>query len=92
MLKIVEKSWMEFWAIHRRIDDRHRILGIVERGADVSSTSRIHAGERISLTDCNWSKGFVGRLWEAILERSVEVALLLSTMSGADECKFGIRI
>lgn len=30
MLKIMEKSWNEFWAYYWRITDRHRILGIFE--------------------------------------------------------------
>lgn len=30
MLRIIERSWNEFWAYYYRIDDRHRIPGIAE--------------------------------------------------------------
>ncbi len=30
MLKVVEKSWNEFWAVHWRIDHRHNIPGIFD--------------------------------------------------------------
>jgi len=48
--------------------------------------------ENMSLTYCHCSKGFVKKLWEAVLERPVEVELLQSVVSGAQECKFAIHI
>jgi SAM-dependent methyltransferase len=30
MLKVIEKSWNEFWAYYWRVEDRHRISGIAE--------------------------------------------------------------
>ncbi len=48
--------------------------------------------ETISLTYCECSKGFVQKYWEGILERPVEVELLESCVSGAQECKFAIHL
>jgi len=48
--------------------------------------------DNVSLTYCHCSKGFVKKFWEAVLERPVKVELLQSTMSGAQECKFAIRL
>ena len=50
------------------------------------------ADENISLTYCHCSKGFVNKLWEAVLERPVRVELIQSVVSGAQECKFAIHI
>jgi predicted hydrocarbon binding protein len=48
--------------------------------------------EKISLTYCHCSKGFVKKLWESVLERPVEVSLIQSVISGAKECKFAIQL
>jgi len=50
------------------------------------------ADETISLTYCNCSKGFVRKFWEAVLERSVQVELLQSVMSGAPDCEFRVHM
>lgn len=50
------------------------------------------ADENISLTYCHCSRGFIKKLWEAVLERPVRVELLQSTVSGAPECKFAIYL
>ena len=50
------------------------------------------ANEKVSLTYCHCSKGFVKKFWEAILERPLKVELLQSAVSGAKECKFAIHL
>lgn len=50
------------------------------------------ATERISSTYCHCAKGFVKKLWEGVLERPVEVELVKSVISGADECEFKIYL
>lgn len=50
------------------------------------------ADERISLTYCHCSKGFVKKFWEGVLERPVKVELIQSVVSGAQECKFAIYL
>lgn len=49
-------------------------------------------GETVSLTYCQCSRAFVERYWEAIVGKPVEVELLQSAVSGADECSFKIRL
>ncbi len=49
-------------------------------------------GETTSLTYCQCSRAFVQKYWEAILGKPVEVELLQSAVSGADECSFKIRL
>jgi len=46
----------------------------------------------VSPTYCHCSKGFVKTLWEAVLEKPVEVEFIQSAISGANECKFAVRI
>lgn len=48
--------------------------------------------EKISVTYCNCSKGFVKKFWENILERPLRVELMQSAVSGGSECKFAIYI
>ncbi len=48
--------------------------------------------ETVSSTYCQCAKGFVQRYWEAILERPVEVELLQSCVSDAEECKFAVHL
>ncbi len=48
--------------------------------------------ETIPLTYCQCSRGFVQKYWEGILQRPVEVELLESCVSGAQECKFAIHL
>jgi predicted hydrocarbon binding protein len=46
----------------------------------------------VSKTYCHCSKGFVKKFWESVLERSVEVELIQSAVSDANECKFAIHL
>jgi predicted hydrocarbon binding protein len=46
----------------------------------------------VSPTYCHCSKGFVKKLWEAVLEKPVDVELIQSVISGANECKFAIHL
>lgn len=48
--------------------------------------------QKVSLTYCNCSKGFVKKFWEGVLERTVEVELIKSSVSGARECEFAIHL
>ncbi len=57
-----------------------------------SLVNGLPAGETISLTYCQCSRGFVQTCWEAVLERRVQVELVKSCMSGADECEFLIHL
>jgi hypothetical protein len=50
------------------------------------------AGQMTSLTYCQCSRGFVQKYWEATLGRPVEVDLVESAVSGAEECKFVIHL
>ena len=50
------------------------------------------AGEKVSLTYCHCSKGFVKKFWEGVLERPVKVELIESVVSGAPECKFAVHL
>jgi hypothetical protein len=50
------------------------------------------AGQTASLTYCQCSRGFVQKYWEAALGRPVEVDLVESAVSGAEECKFVIHL
>ncbi len=57
-----------------------------------SLTKGLPAGETMSATYCQCSRAFVQKYWEGILERPVEVDLLETAISGADECKFRIHL
>ena len=48
--------------------------------------------EKVSVTYCHCSKGFVKKFWENVLERPVRVELMQSAVSGGSECKFAIYI
>ena len=48
--------------------------------------------QKVSITYCNCSRGFVKKLWEGVLERTVEVELIKSSVSGAKECEFAIHL
>jgi len=48
--------------------------------------------EKVSVTYCHCSKGFVKKFWENVLGRPVRVELMQSVVSGASECKFAIHI
>lgn len=50
------------------------------------------AEETVSRTYCHCSKGFVKKFWETALGRPLEVDLIQSAVSGADECKFAIHL
>jgi hypothetical protein len=50
------------------------------------------AGQTVSRTYCHCGKGFVKRFWETALGRPLEVDLIQSAVSGADECKFAIHL
>jgi predicted hydrocarbon binding protein len=47
--------------------------------------------EPVSATYCACSCGWYRRLFEALLDRPVEVALLSSILQGDDQCRFLIR-
>lgn len=47
---------------------------------------------KVSPTYCHCSKGFVKKLWEAVLEKPVKVEFIHSVISGANECKFAIHV
>ena len=46
----------------------------------------------VSPTYCHCSKGFIKKLWEAVLEKPVDIDFIQSAISGANECKFAIHI
>jgi hypothetical protein len=48
--------------------------------------------QTVSLTYCQCSRGFVQKMWEAILDRPVQVDLVESCAAGAPECKFAIHL
>jgi hypothetical protein len=48
--------------------------------------------DKVSITYCNCSRGFVEKYWEAVLQKSVKVDLLKSAISGAEECTFAIHL
>jgi hypothetical protein len=48
--------------------------------------------EKISITYCSCSKGFVEKFWESVLEKPVKVDLIHSAVSGTKECKFTIHM
>ncbi len=56
MLKVVEKSWSEFWAAYWRIDHRHRIPGIFEWDRQlvdfIETACQLHSGGRILDLGC----------------------------------------
>ena len=57
-----------------------------------SRISSLPPDQTISPTYCNCSKGYAEKFWEAVLGRPVEVELIQSTMTGADECQFTIHL
>ena len=48
--------------------------------------------ETVSPTWCLCSKGFVMKLWEALLGRPAKVELVESCISGAKQCKFAVHL
>ena len=56
MLKVIEKSWSEFWAAYWRIDHRHRIPGIFEWDRQlvdfIEAACKLHPGGRILDLGC----------------------------------------
>lgn len=48
--------------------------------------------EIMSPTYCQCSVGHVKTFWEEVLERPVKVDLIHSAITGADECKFAVRL
>ncbi len=56
MLRVVEKSWNDFWAAYWRIDRRHRIPGIFEWDCQlvdfIEAACKLHSGERILDLGC----------------------------------------
>jgi predicted hydrocarbon binding protein len=48
--------------------------------------------QKVSLTYCHCSKGFVKKFWEGVLEREVKVEIIKSAVSGAMECEFAIYL
>ncbi len=54
--------------------------------------NKLPAGEKISVTYCRCSAGFLKAYWEQVLERPVRVEVIHSIISGAKECKFAIHL
>jgi len=56
MLKVLEKTWDEFWATHWRIDDRHSIPGIFEWDRQlvnfIENVCQLSPGQRILDLGC----------------------------------------
>jgi hypothetical protein len=50
------------------------------------------SNKTVSPTYCHCSKAFVKKYWETILEKPVEVELIHSAVSGAQECKFAVHL
>lgn len=50
------------------------------------------AEEKLSLTYCNCSSGWFKALFESFLKKDINVDIIQSIASGADECKFNIYI
>ncbi len=48
--------------------------------------------ETVSRTYCQCSRGFMQKYWEGILGRPLQVELIASCISGADECEFVIHL
>lgn len=48
--------------------------------------------EKVSSTYCTCSKAFVKKIWEAVLEKPVEVELQESVISGGKTCRFKITM
>jgi predicted hydrocarbon binding protein len=57
-----------------------------------SLLSGLPENQKVSLTYCHCSKGFVKKFWEGVLERDVKVKLIKSVASGAQECEFAIYL
>lgn len=57
-----------------------------------SLVKKLPPDETMSLTYCQCSRGFVVKVWEAVLEHPVQVDLIESCISGASECKFAIHL
>ncbi|MCX5970223.1 MAG: DUF6144 family protein [Coprothermobacterota bacterium] len=55
-----------------------------------SLMSGLPEGQTVSATFCQCSVGFVRAYWEALLDQPVEVELVQSAVTGAEECKFRI--
>ena len=56
MLRVIEKSWSEFWAAYWRIDHRHRIPGVFEWDRQlvgfIEAACKLHPGGRILDLGC----------------------------------------
>ncbi|MCL5999201.1 MAG: hypothetical protein M1546_24525 [Chloroflexi bacterium] len=57
--------------------------GLVRRLPDHETMPRFY---------CECSRAFVEKLWSSVLDRPVEVELLESSVTGAQECKFAIHL
>lgn len=73
MLKVIEKSWNDFWAAYWRIDHRHRIPGIFEGDRQVVDfievACQLHPGGRILDLGCgggDQAKVFAQRGYEVV--------------------------
>jgi len=66
---------------------------IISGGYDICYCGSVSkTKEAIPITYCYCSTGWYKRLFEEVLERSVEVEILSSIASGADKCEFRIYI
>jgi len=73
MLKVIEKSWNDFWAAYWRIDQRHRIPGIFEWDRQlvdfIEAACKLRPGDRILDLGCgggDQSKVFAQRDYEVV--------------------------
>ncbi len=81
MLKLIEKSWNEFWAAYWRIDDRHSIPGIFDWDKQlvtfIEHTCQLTPGARVLDLGCgggDQAKVFVERGYEVV---GIDIAPLL---------------
>ena len=102
------KTRKKYTSIDEYLEGEAKALSIVREGNIIIQTYKpqatfnvrcycslirgLPADETISLTYCNCSKGFVKKLWEAVLEKPVQVELMQSVMSGAPNCKFRVHM
>jgi len=73
MLKVIEKSWSDFWAAYWRIENRHRLPGIFEWDRQlvdfIEAACKLHPGERILDLGCgggDQAKVFAQRGYEVV--------------------------
>ncbi len=73
MIRVIEKSWNDFWAAYWRIDQRHRLPGIFEWDCQlvdfIEAACKLHPGGRILDLGCgggDQAKVFTQRGYEVV--------------------------